>query len=84
MNVSGCTSEFYYGRTLASYMHWASKVNNRNVEPRTDEMLMKLELYANAVLNPMDKAEKLSEDYIIDILDTMFKNRRPGSGTAYG
>ena len=36
----------------------------------------KPELYASAVLNPMDNAENLDEDYITDILDNMPEKQR--------
>ncbi len=71
MNVPGCTNKFYYDCNPASPMHWAYKVFIRKIEPRNDESLSKPELYASAVLNPMDNAENLAEDYISDILDTM-------------
>ena len=71
MNIPGCRNKFFYDCNPASPMHWAYKVFIRKIEPRTDEQLTKPDLYASAVLNPMDNAENLAEDYISDILDNM-------------
>lgn len=38
--------------------------------------MQKQELYASAVLNPMDNAENLDEDYISDILDNVLEKQR--------
>ena len=71
MSIPGCRNKFFYDCNPASPMHWAYKVFIRKIEPRTDEQLTKPDLYASAVLNPMDNAENLAEDYISDILDNM-------------
>ena len=55
---------------------WAYKVFIRKIEPRTDEKIPKPELYDSAVLNPVDNAENLDEDYISDILDNMPEKQR--------
>ena len=62
MKVEGCKNKFFYDCNPCSPMHWAYKVFIRKIEPRTDEKLNKPELYASAVLNPMDNAENLDED----------------------
>lgn len=71
MSVPNCKNKFYYDCNPSSPMHWAYKVFIRKIEPRTDEPLAKPNLYASAVLNPMDNAENLASDYITDILDNM-------------
>ena len=76
MKVEGCKNKFFYDCNPCSPMHWAYKVFIRKIEPRTDEKLNKPELYASAVLNPMDNAENLDEDYISDILDNMPEKQR--------
>ena len=76
MKVEGCKNKFFYDCNPCSPMHWAYKVFIRKIEPRTDEKLQKPELYASAVLNPMDNAENLDEDYITDILDNMPEKQR--------
>ena len=73
-------SQISYSAITTAYsrlaMHWAYKVFIRKIEPRTDEKLNKPEFYASAVLNPMDNAENLDEDYISDILDNMPEKQR--------
>ena len=76
MKVEGCKNKFFYDCNPCSPMHWAYKVFIRKIEPRTDEKLNKPELYASAVLNPMNNAENLDEDYISDILDNMPEKQR--------
>lgn len=76
MKVEGCKNKFFYDCNPCSPMHWAYKVFIRKIEPRTDEKLQKPDLYASAVLNPMDNAENLDEDYISDILDNMPEKQR--------
>ena len=76
MKVEGCKNKFFYDCNPCSPMHWAYKVFIRKIEPRTDEKLNKPELYASAVLNPMDNTENLDEDYITDILDNMPEKQR--------
>ena len=76
MKVEGCKNKFFYDCNPCSPMHWAYKVFIRKIEPRTDEKLNKPELYTSAVLNPMDNAENLDEDYISDILDNMPEKQR--------
>lgn len=76
MKVEGCRNKFFYDCNPCSPMHWAYKVFIRKTEPRTDEKLLKPDLYASAVLNPADNAENLDGDYISDILDNMPEKQR--------
>ena len=76
MKVEGCKNKFFYDCNPCSPMHWAYKVFIRKIEPRTDEKLLKPELYDSTILNPMDNAENLDEDYISDILDNMPEKQR--------
>ena len=76
MQVEGLRNIFLYDCNPTSPHHWAYKVFIRKIEPRTDEKLAKPELYASTILNPMDNAEHLAEDYISDVLDALPEKQR--------
>jgi hypothetical protein len=76
MRVPGCRNLFMYDCNPGSPLHWAYKIFVLKKAFLSGESLEKPELYRSMMLNPEDNRENLPEDYIGDILDTLYERQR--------
>jgi hypothetical protein len=76
MRVPGCRNLFLYDCNPGSPLHWAYKIFIRKQQFLNGDPLVKPELYASMILNPVDNAEHLPEDYISDVLDALPDKQR--------